>query len=58
MRILFDFETRDSDPGGISKAQITLRAAGLGRNNFNFSRTLPGMIVKRLLLCERHTNLP
>src|SRR5579864_6619807 len=57
MGIFLDFEARDGDSRSVGKAEVTLRTAGLAGCNFNFSGTLPKMIIESLLFRNRHTSL-
>ena len=50
--ILLNFETGLGDAGCIGQAEIALRAAGLGRRDFNFSRALAIVIIQCLLLAD------
>ena len=54
LRILLDFETRHGHTRRVGQTKIALRAAGLGRCDFDFPRTRPVVIVERLLPADRH----
>ena len=52
LRILLNLETGLGDARGIGEAEIALRAAGLGRCDFNLSWALPIVIIEGLLLAD------
>ena len=54
LRVLLDFEAGLGHAGSVGETEIALRAAGLGRRDFNFSRARPIVIIEGLLLADEH----
>ncbi len=54
LRVVVDRQARLRNARRVSHAQIPLRTAGFCGRDLNLSRTPAGMVIERLLLCDRH----